>query len=134
MANMQYINTYTMPCNLFSVPDIHPEKWEDEFNQHGKQPVFLSPNYSPVVAHELIDLAKSLVAEGKTILSTEDWPYELDESIKAAATMAKKGRAEYLSNVQLKHHHVLNGEEELSMQEKRRAWRETLYKYIDSSE
>jgi len=134
MANMQGINTYTMPCNLFSVPDIRPEKWEDEFNQHGKETVFLSPNYSPVVAHELINLAKSLLAGGRTILSTEDRPYELDESIKVAATMAKKGRAGYLSNIQVKQHHVLNGEEELVMREKRKAWQERLYQSVDSGQ
>ncbi|PPQ66253.1 hypothetical protein CVT24_007271 [Panaeolus cyanescens] len=76
---MPTTNTYSDPHNLFSVPDITPEKYGDKFSGHGDIPVYLPAHYSHFDAHELIAVASALVnPRGRGIYATDEAPLDLD--------------------------------------------------------
>jgi fructose-bisphosphate aldolase, class I len=99
-------NTSSTPHNLFATPDLKSQAY-----QFPKGDIFLSPNHSQVVAHELIEVARSLVnPRGKGIYATDESPDVIEAMLHNAA---KDQNAKQLSEDELK--------------QKRREWREASY-------
>lgn len=107
---------YSLPHNLFSVPDIHPEVNRDAISGHGNIQVFLYPFHSPFEAHELIAVANALVnSRGKGVYATDESPDAMDVLLNAVTPDGLK-----------KH---LTGAENT---ERRKKWKESMYNAVPS--
>lgn len=116
---MPTINTYSNPHNLFSVPDIPPEKYEDRFSGHSDLPVYLPAHYSHFDAHELIAVASALVnPRGRGIYATDEAPWDLD-------TLFEKTSDE----IGVAPPHL---SDEDARKERRKQWREDVYNSISN--
>lgn len=103
--------TDSLPHNLFSVPDTHPEVSRDQTSGWSDIKVFLDPDLSHIVAHQLIATANALMnPKGKGVYATDEAPYAMDDLLIAAAG----GNPE----------HKLSEDES---REKRKRWREVVY-------
>jgi len=112
---------YTLPHNLFSVPDISPERGEDAVSGHGNVPVFIHPYHSEFDAHELIAIASALVSpRGKGIYATDESPDAMVELLNAASGEDPKVVAKQFTEEQNK--------------ERRKKWRESVYNAAPSGQ
>lgn len=109
---MAHLDTYSVPANLFSVPDTRSES---EIPQ--KSDVFLYSYHSPSVAKELVETAQALVyPRGKGIYATDETPDAIEGVLAAALgdeAAGKKWTAE-------------------EHRERRKRWREVAYTSVSN--
>ncbi|KAF9561358.1 aldolase [Agrocybe pediades] len=110
---------YTLPHNLFSVPDISPEHGRDAVSGHGNIPVYVHSYHSEFDAHELIAVATALVSpRGKGIYATDESPDAMIDLLNAATGEDPKVFEKRFTEEQNK--------------ERRKKWRESVYKAAPS--
>ncbi|KDR82673.1 hypothetical protein GALMADRAFT_238152 [Galerina marginata CBS 339.88] len=102
---------YSLPHNIFSVPDIKPEVNRDAVSGHGNVQVFLSPYHSPFEAHELIAVANALVnPRGKGVYATDEAP---DAMVDLLNSTMEDGTKKHFTDAENR--------------ERRLKWRESMY-------